>query len=98
MEVKSTELEKSKKKVISINLMQYVVHEISSTCSHYRKVTKTNVMQFPITTLEDYKGTFKIPNNLMKTLNFDCLEIIKIRYVLKVYVNKEKFKFPVEIN
>ncbi|KAL5278278.1 hypothetical protein ACFFRR_003114 [Megaselia abdita] len=98
VEIKSSELKKEKEKNISVNLMKYFSYEVSGACSNYRKMEKFRVMKVPITTTNDYNGSFHIPMNVPKTLNFDPLELIKIRYVLKVYVNKQKFKFPIVIN
>lgn len=97
VEVKSTEEKKIKTKTITIHLMQYFTYEVSGACSKYQKIKKYTALKVPITTTDDCRDTFQIPRNIQKSLNFDFLEIIRIKYVLKVYVNREKFKFPIVI-
>lgn len=98
MEIKSTELKKDKKKTISINLMKYIIYQVSGRCSNYGRVEKVNVWNVPITTTEDCRNIIQVPNNIPKSLDCEGLHIIKIRYVLKIYVNKEKFKLPIIIS
>lgn len=81
---------------IKFCLVQYVWYSAKECGSIFKKKEKNDVLRIPIITSESiYNAQIRIPPTIPTTLeNFD---IIKIRYVLKIYVDKEKFKCPIEI-
>ncbi|KAL5278281.1 hypothetical protein ACFFRR_003116 [Megaselia abdita] len=89
-------LNKKDRKIIFC-LVQYIWYHSNERCgSVNKKKEKTNILRIPIVTSESiYNSCFRIPPTIPTTMEY--LDIIKIRYALKIYVDKEKFKCPIVI-
>lgn len=77
-------------------LVQYVWYHSDKWMETHKKKNKSYILKIPIITSESmYNAPIRIPPTIPTTLEY--LDIIKIRYVLKIYVENEKFKCPIVI-
>lgn len=88
---------KIKESKIKFCLVQYIWYHSRKQCgSTSNKKEKINVLKFPIITAESiFNECIRIPENIPTTMEY--LDIIKVRYVFKIYVDSEKFKLPITI-
>ncbi|KAL5278288.1 hypothetical protein ACFFRR_003119 [Megaselia abdita] len=89
--------EKKKTRIMKFYLVQYIWYQSKKQCgTRQKKKQKGNVEEILISTSDFiYKQGIRIPDNIPTTLEY--LEIIKIRYILKIYIDNQKFKLPIVI-
>lgn len=89
--------EKKKDRLLKFYLVQYVWYQSKKQCgSRFKKKQKGNVEEILANTSDfSYKQGIRIPENIPTTLEY--LKIIKIRYVLKIFIDSQKFKLPIVI-
>lgn len=89
--------EKKKNRIMKFYLVQYIWYQSKKQCgSRYKKKQKGNVEEILISTSDfSYRQGIRIPENIPTTLEY--LEILKIRYVLKIFIDNQKIKLPIAI-
>uniref|UniRef100_T1GHS0 Arrestin C-terminal-like domain-containing protein n=1 Tax=Megaselia scalaris TaxID=36166 RepID=T1GHS0_MEGSC len=96
IDINIDETKEKKDRSIKFFLVQYIWYQTKENCHSCRsqRKQKGNVIEFPVITSDyNYKQSIRIPDNLPTTLEY--IEVIKIRYLLKILINKKKFKFPI---
>ncbi|KAL5278284.1 hypothetical protein ACFFRR_003118 [Megaselia abdita] len=87
-----------KNRTMEFYLMQYINYKSKESCFYRLEKSKTSEIQNFSLKTEDfqYKQSFLVPSNIPSTFEFKE-DILTVSYVLKVYVNGKKFKFPIVI-
>lgn len=83
------------KRCIGFKLAQYI--DCTRIGSDYKVITLKNVLERRSLKTKEFRleESFTFPEDTLSTIDY-AQAVITVRYVFKIYIEKEKFEFPME--